>query len=252
MTDSQKKLRPEYRLHKRLMRQMGEAIREFQLISEGDRVLIGLSGGKDSLALLQLLGEMMVHTNRRFHMAALHVKMRGVDYLTDTSYLQEQCDRWGIPLLVRETEMPTDENHKRTPCFLCSWNRRKVLFRVAQEEGYNKIALGHHQDDILRTAVMNLSFNGTFSTMPVRLSMRKFPVSIIRPLAKMQEADLREWASIQHFQPVKKVCPHDQQSHRTSVGEVMDALQAFSPEYRQSLWHALVKAGCLVEEAGEQ
>ena len=243
-----KKLSPEYRLHKRLMRQMGEAIREFSLIEAADKVLIGLSGGKDSLALLHLLGEMMVHTNRRFEVGALHVKMRGVDYLTDTSYLQSQCARWDIPLMVREAEMAPDRNARRTPCFLCSWNRRKVLFQVAQDEGYGKIALGHHQDDILRTAVMNLAFNGTFSTMPVRLRMRKFPVSIIRPLAKMNEDDLRQWAALQHYEPVKKVCPHDGESHRTSVASVLDALHQFSPEYRQSLWHALEKAGCLVEE----
>lgn len=247
-TDLPPKLRPEYRLHRRLMRKLGEAIREFSLVSEGDRLLLGLSGGKDSLALLDFLGEMMAHTDRRFSVMALHVRMRGIDYLSDTSYLEAQAARWDIPLRVEQAVMEPDRNARRSPCFLCSWNRRKVLFRVAQEEGFNKIALGHHQDDILRTALMNLTFNGTFSTMPVRLRMTKFPVSIIRPLALMCEDDLREWAALQGYRPVEKICSNDTATNRTNVLRVTDELERLSPDYRRSLWHALLRAGALVQE----
>lgn len=242
-TAAQQKLQPAFKLHRRLMRRMGEAIREFSLIDEGDRILLGLSGGKDSLALLDLLGEMMIHTNRRFSLTALHVRVEGVDYLSDTSYLEEKAARWGIPLVVAQTTMEADRNSKRTPCFLCSWNRRKVLFRMAQEGGFNKIALGHHQDDILRTALMNLTFNGSFSTMPAKLQMEKFPVTIIRPLAKINEDDLREWATLQAYEPVKKVCPNDALTNRTQIQNVTRELERLTPDYRHNLWHALLKAG---------
>lgn len=247
MEQSKKKLSPEYRLHKKLMRQMGEAVREFSLIENGDYILLGLSGGKDSLALLDFLGEMMNRTNRSFRVVALHVRVGGVDYLSDMDYLRRQAEKWGIPFQVERIEMEADRNEKRTPCFLCSWHRRKVLFRVAQELGCNKIALGHHQDDILRTALMNLAFNGTFSTMPAKLTMRKFPVTIVRPLAKMCEDDLRMWASLQHYEPVRKVCPHDDKSNRTNVVRVVNEFAALTPEYRSNIWHALLKAGALVQ-----
>ena len=243
----QKKLCPEYQLHRRLQKQMREVIKEFSLIQQDDRILIGLSGGKDSLSLLDLLGERMAHSNHYFSVEALHVRMRNIHYASDASYLQAQCDKWRIPFHLVETGFEPDRNEKRTPCFLCSWNRRKVLFTEAQRLGCNKIALGHHQDDILRTALMNLTFNGTFSTMPVRISMRKFDMTIIRPLAHMAEADLKRWAEIQDYHPIDKVCPFDGVSNRTNIQQVTTALEALTPNYRYNLWHALLKAGALVE-----
>ena len=227
---------------------MGEAIKEFSLIEKGDRILIGLSGGKDSLALLNLLGERMAHSNHYFEVLALHVRMRNIHYETDTSYLEAQATRWNIPFHVVETGFEPDRNEKRTPCFLCSWNRRKTFFTEAQRLGCNKIALGHHQDDILRTALMNLTFNGTFSTMPVRISMRKFSMTIIRPLAKMTEDDLRAWAEMQKYQKLKKVCPFDDVSNRKSIERVTEEMSQLSPNYRYNLWHALLKAGALIEK----
>lgn len=245
------KLDPERKLHKRLLRQIGHAIRDFSLIDEGDRILLALSGGKDSLALLHLLGEMMQHTNHRFTVEAMHVRMEGVDYESDGGYLAEQAGLWGIPLHIVNARFEPDRNPRRTPCFLCSWTRRKTLFNEAQRLGFNKIALGHHRDDILRTALMNLTFNGTFSTMPALLEMRKFPISIIRPLAETPEADLRLWAELKGFRKVKKICPYDAQSNRTSVQSVMDELQKLCPDYEYNLWHALIKAGALQTLNGE-
>lgn len=243
----QKKLQPEYRLHKKLQKQMQDAIKEFSLIQQGDKILIGLSGGKDSLALLDLLGERMSRSNHFFSLEAIHVRMRNVDYKSDTCYLEEQAAQWNIPLHIVEQGFEPDRNEKRTPCFLCSWNRRKVLFETAQKMGCNKVALGHHQDDILRTALMNITFNGTFSTMPVRISMRKFAMTIIRPMAKIQESDLKEWAIIRNYRPLDKVCPYDALSNRTNIGEVVNAMEKLNSEYRYNLWHALLKAGALVE-----
>lgn len=235
-------------LHRKLQKQLGQALKLFHLIEKGDRILIGLSGGKDSLSLVELLGERMAHSNHFFEVEALHVRMRNIHYASDASYLQKHCERWNIPFHLVETEFAPDRNEKRTPCFLCSWYRRKELFAQAERLGCNKIALGHHQDDILRTALMNLTFNGTFSTMPVKLKMRKFSMTIIRPLACMAENDLKNWALIQKYQPVNKVCPFDGTSNRTNIQEVTDTLQKINSEYRYSLWHALLKAGALVED----
>lgn len=235
-------------LRRKLQKRVGEALKNFRLIERGDRILIGLSGGKDSLALLDLLGERMARSNGYFAVEALHVRMRNIRYASDTQYLEEQCARWNIPFHCVETGFEPDRNERRTPCFLCSWHRRKVLFAQAQLLGCNKIALGHHQDDLLRTALMNLTFNGTFSTMAARLEMRKFRMTVIRPLACAAEDDLRRWAAVQGYRPVEKVCPYDAASNRTRIGIVVEALERLNPDCRHSLWHALKKAGALVEE----
>lgn len=241
------KLSREYQLHKRLQRLMGDALKEFAMIDKGDSVLLGLSGGKDSLALLDLLGERMKRSNGYFSLHALHVRMRNIHYLTDIDYLATKSAEWGIPFHTIEAGFEPDREENRTPCFLCSWNRRKTLFAEAQRLGCTKIALGHHQDDILRTALMNLTFNGSFSTMPAKIVMRKFPISIIRPLAKIMESDLKEWAEINRYRPVLKTCPYNEASNRTSIGSVTEELAKINGEYRQSLWHALLKTGALVE-----
>ena len=226
-------------LHKRLQRKVGEALGTFGLIERGDRILIGLSGGKDSLALLDLLGERMTRSGGYFEVEALHVRMRGVDYESDTAYLEQMAARYHIPLHVVETGFEPDRNEKRTPCFLCSWHRRKQLFEQAQLLHCNKIALGHHLDDLLRTAMMNLTFNGAFSTMAVKQPYRKMPLTIIRPLALIPESDLRLWAELQHYQPVCKICPHDRETNRTHIENVLQEMERLNPDYRSNFLRAL-------------
>ena len=235
-------------LRTRLLRSFREGVKEFQLIAPSDSILIGLSGGKDSLALLDLMGDMLRHSNNGFILYALHVRMLGVDYQSDSSYLRQQCELNGIIYHERHVSFEADRNVKRTPCFLCSWNRRKTFFEVAQELGCNKIALGHHQDDILHTALMNLSYSGSFSTMPCRLKMDKMPLTIIRPLCKVKEDLLKQWAIEAAYQPLVKVCPHDKVSKRTEIATLFEQLEAQNPEFRPNLWNALLKDGKLVEE----
>lgn len=225
-------------------------IRRFGLVGDGDHVLVGLSGGKDSLALTELLGEAARRSGGRFRVTALHVRMAGVDYRTDTDWLAQHAEAAGVALLVKTARFEPDRREGRPLCFLCSWHRRKLLFDTAQELGCGKVALGHHQDDILRTALMNLTFAGTFGTMPAKLVMRKFPVTIVRPLCMVAEADLRAWAAMRGYRPVVKVCPHEGVTNRTRIGAVMAEMERLSPEARHSLWHALMKAGALVDDGG--
>lgn len=234
-------------LRSKLLRSFREGVKEFNLITPSDVILIGLSGGKDSLALLDLMGDLLRRSNNGFTLHALHVRMVGVDYQSDTDYLREQCARHKITYHERLVSFEPDRNEKRTPCFLCSWNRRKTLFEVAQELGCNKIALGHHQDDILHTALMNLSYAGSFSTMPCLLKMQKMPLTIIRPLCKVKEALLKEWSIVADYQPLVKLCPHERASKRTEISLLFEQLELQNPEFRANLWNALLKAGKLVE-----
>ncbi|MBO5699518.1 MAG: tRNA 2-thiocytidine biosynthesis protein TtcA [Bacteroidaceae bacterium] len=235
----------------RVTQRFREGVKVFELIAPGDSILIGLSGGKDSLTLLDLLGNMCKRSNGLFKLHALHVRMSNVDYQSNSEYLHQKCAAWNIPFIERTITFETDQNEKRTPCFLCSWNRRKTLFETAQQLGCNKIALGHHQDDILHTALMNLMYEGSFSTMPCKIEMDKMPITIIRPLCKVKEEDIKKWAEFENYQSLIKICPHDKASKRTSVGELFTNMESLNPEFRSNLWHALLKEEKLIQKRKE-
>ena len=247
------------RLEKRLKERFVKAMATYHLIEDDDRLLVGLSGGKDSLLLTELLAKRAKIQHPRFEVEALHVRMENIHYETDTSYLQQFCDDLGIKLHVRTTSFEVfddssadEESSKlkrkqKQPCFLCSWNRRKVMFNLAQELGCNKIALGHHQDDLLHTALMNLTFQAHFSTMPVRLKMRKMPLTIIRPLCLIPESEIKAWAEIQGYQKQQKLCPYETNSHRTDIKQIYDALEQLNPEVRYNIWGALEAENKLTE-----
>lgn len=243
-----KKLTEEYRLGEKVRRRFRTGVKDFELIAPGDHILVGLSGGKDSMALLELLGELRRHMRESITLTALHVRMENVDYQTDSSYLAHFAEQCGAEFILRTACFEKDREEGRTPCFLCSWNRRKALFETAREKGCNKIALGHHQDDILRTAMMNLTFTGSFATMPALLKLKKMPLTIIRPLCKVEEEDLKKWSMFHQYEPLKKLCPHERESNRTNIETVMDAMKRINPEYRYHLWKALEKENKLVEK----
>ena len=255
------------RLEKRLNERFVKATATYHLIEDEDRILVGLSGGKDSLLLLELLAKRAKILHPRFEVEALHVRMENIHYESDTSYLQQFCDELGVPFHVRTTRFEVEpvaeqaavpqQQHTETsarlrrqkqPCFLCSWMRRKEMFNHAQELGCNKIALGHHQDDLIHTALMNLTFQGRFDTMPARLKMRKMPLTIIRPLCLIQEEDIKAYAEMQGYQKQQKLCPYETNSHRTDIKSLYDNIEQMNPEARYSIWRALEHDNKLTEE----
>ena len=256
------------RLEKRLKERFVKAMATYHLIEDDDRILVGLSGGKDSLLLTELLAKRAKIDHPRFSVEALHVRMENIHYETDTSYLQQFCDSLGIRLHVKTTRFEVfDENNaadneiikfkvqsskfkrrQKQPCFLCSWNRRKEMFNLAQELGCNKIALGHHQDDIIHTTLLNLCFQSRFGTMPALLKMRKMPLTIIRPLCLIPEADIKAYAKLQGYQKQQKLCPYETNSHRTDIKQIYDRLEQLNPEVRYSIWSALETDNKLIEE----
>ena len=253
------------RLERRLKELFVKAMATYHLIEDDDHILVGLSGGKDSLCLLELMASRAKIEHPRFSVEALHVRMENIHYETDTSYLQSFCDALGVPLHVRtthfeveqaeqtailhqQTESASRRRKQKQPCFLCSWMRRKEMFNLAQELGCNKIALGHHQDDLIHTALMNLIFQGRFDSMPARLKMRKMPLTIIRPLCLMHEADIKAFAEMRNYHKQTKCCPYEKDSHRTNIKRLYDEMEMMNPEARFSIWRALNAANKLIEE----
>ena len=246
-------------LDNRLWKRFNKALGQYQLIDENDHILVGLSGGKDSLLLLEFLARRQLIHMPRFTVSALHVRMRNIHYETNTSFLQSFCDRLNVPLHIitthfdeelqsDSTQFPiSDIQHRKPkpPCFLCSWQRRKQLFNTAQQLGCQKIALGHHQDDIIHTALMNLTFQGHFTTMTAKLRMRKMPLTIIRPLCLCQESDIRQYAESHHYEKLLKECPYEHETNRTTASRLLQLMEQLNPEARFSLWAALESEGKL-------
>ena len=249
------------RLDKRIGERFVKAFATYRLLEDGDRVLVGLSGGKDSLCLTEMLGRRARIHHPRFTVEALHVRMQDVDYRTSTDYIEQFCRDLGVPLHIVTTSFPqppeteprnghgmgTDDlrtaHAKEKPvCFLCSWQRRKQLFNMAQQLGCNKIALGHHQDDLLVTALMNLFYQSRFATMPPSLQMEKMPLRIIRPLCLVPEADIARYAELRLYEKQVKLCPHEAETQRTAMRRLLDSVTAANPEARHSLWNAIVNA----------
>ena len=242
-------------LEKRIRDRFVKAFATYKLISDDDHILAALSGGKDSLCMLEMLAKRARIAHPRFTVDAIHVRMENIAYETSTSYLEQFCQQLGVTLHVVTTrfdDVPTQElpHHKpKPPCLLCSWNRRKQMFNLAQQLGCNKIALGHHQDDLLHTALMNILFQGRFGTMPALLQMRKMPLAIIRPLCMVEETDIKRYAELRGYEKQVKLCPFEHDTQRTNTRHLFEEVEKMNPETRYSLWNALVRDHKLVEWA---
>lgn len=233
------KLTAEERMFRKVQEKVKKAIFEYGLIADGDRILIGLSGGKDSLALVDLLGRRSKIFNPRFEVVVAHIVMTNIPYCSDMDYLKSCADEHGLPFIVHETSFDASTDTRKSPCFLCSWTRRKALFDIAKKYACNKIALGHHQDDILETLLMNMIHQGAIGTMPPRLKMDKFDMEIIRPMCLVEEKELIRIATWKGYRKQIKNCPYESGSCRSDMKEVLARLEAINPEARYSLWNSM-------------
>ena len=225
----------------RLTRRFRKACVDYGLLADGDHVLIGLSGGKDSLALTELLGRQAQIYKPSIRVTAVYVSVENIGYETDIEYLRSFCEALKVPFVHKTTkydELPAEHRNKNH-CFLCSWYRRKALFEAARELGCNKIAFGHHRDDILETLLMNMVFGGNISTMPPRLQLDKMPLQIIRPLCLLDESDIRTYAQMADFRTQIKTCPFEYESTRSQTKNILAQLAELNPEVRDSLWAAV-------------
>ena len=223
----------------KVLKLANKAMKEYEMLVDGDRVMIGLSGGKDSLALVEVLAARQRIFKPKIEVMACHVSVESVPYQSDIEYLREFCESRGVRFVHKTTRFDEDTKDGRGPCFLCAWNRRKTLFKAAEEFGCTKLALGHHKDDILETLLMNQIFQGAYATMPPMLKMAKFEMTIIRPLALVREAEIEEIASEHEYRKQIKNCPHEKVSNRPQVREILRRMEELNPNAASSLWGAM-------------
>lgn len=227
------------RLRKKLASSLSVGMRRLQLIEDGDKILMGISGGKDSLAMLDLLSMRQKIHKPSFQLEAVHVRVNTAYYETDTADLCSFAEERGLRLNIMDVPLQADSKGSRPPCFLCAWNRRKTMFRLAQELGCNKIALGHHKDDIVQTALMNLFYSGRFASMEPKMQMDKFPIQIIRPLYLVREEEILLWSKLNHFPQMKKRCIYESDTKRTYIRTLIHSLEQENPYVSSNIFGAL-------------
>ena len=195
------------KLLKKISRKMGTTLRDHAMIREGDRILVGLSGGKDSMILLEALKERQRAMPFSFEIMAAHVEATGIGYEINREKMDQFCLQLEVPLIYRTIEPDVDSNATKSACFICSWDRRKTLFNLTNELDCNKLALGHHRQDAIETLLLNMVYHGSISSLPYTLKMFDGRVQLIRPLLDMDERILIEYASLNQVVKVEKKLP---------------------------------------------
>jgi tRNA 2-thiocytidine biosynthesis protein TtcA len=229
-------------LERRLFRDLGRAIGDHRLIEDGDRIMVAISGGKDSYGLLVLLRDLQARAPVAFELVAVHLDQGQPGY--DGAPLERWLQAEGVSYkILRENTyaIVTDKIPEgKTYCSLCSRLRRGILYRAAGELGCNKIALGHHREDALETLLLNLFFGGKLASMPPRLQSDDGRFVVIRPLAYAAEADLAAFAEARGFPILPcKLCGSQEDAQRKQMKALLAELERKNPTLRQTMLAAL-------------
>jgi tRNA 2-thiocytidine biosynthesis protein TtcA len=242
------------RVTKKLLHYTGKAIADFKMIEKNDRVMVCLSGGKDSFTLLSVLELLRKRSHGKFELMAFTLDQRQPGW--DDSGLKAWLEDRRIPyeILSKDTYSIVKEKvpEGKTYCSLCSRLRRGNIYRYAEENGFNKIALGHHRDDLIRTLLMSIFYSGEIRSMPPKLLSDNKKHMVIRPLAYCQEQDIITFAKEQQFPIIPcNLCGSQENLARVRVKNLIDTLTKENPKIPSNMLHALtsVKPSQLMDKS---
>jgi tRNA 2-thiocytidine biosynthesis protein TtcA len=233
-------MKTDYRLPARLNRKIGQAMHDYSMFSAGDNVLVAVSGGVDSLVLSGVLSMWQKKAPIRFNLTAQHIDhgfwRRDAAMLAPAVTIGRQLLPFGLTL---ETVAEREISDEARTCFLCARNRRSQLFDLAREQGYNKIALGHHKDDLIETFFLNAIYSGNISTMVPRQDLFGGTLAIVRPMAYLEKTDVEQLAGDLQLQPVKNLCPLSEDTRREKVRSLLQRFYEDEPSAKSSVFAAL-------------
>ena len=219
---------------------MGKAIHRFGLIQDGDRILVGVSGGKDSLSLLHLLHERSRRVPIRYELMPVYIDL---GFESDRAeILKNFFESKGLPHHIEFTHIGRKANsaeNLENPCFLCSWERRKRLFHLAHRFHCNKIALGHHQDDIIETLLINIFYSAEISTMVPLQSLFKGKITLIRPLALLEEKKIERFAREMALPFGSSGCPSSGKTKRKVIKDLIEDISKKDRRVKGNIFRSL-------------
>jgi tRNA 2-thiocytidine biosynthesis protein TtcA len=230
------------KLEKRLCREVGKAIVDYNMIEQGDKVMVCVSGGKDSYALLDILLKLQARAPIDFELIAVNLDQKQPGFPADV--LPAYLEKLGVKFHIENQDTYSIVKDKipegKTMCSLCSRLRRGILYRVAKELGCTKIALGHHRDDMLQTLLLNMFFGGKLKGMPPKLQSDNGEHIVIRPLAYVDERDLVKWAAQQQYPIIPcTLCGSQENLQRKQAGIMLREWQAKHPGRLDNMLHAM-------------
>lgn len=225
---------------KTVFRAVGRAVHHYQMISDGDRIAVGLSGGKDSLMLMWALHERLSRIPIHYSLFAVYIDL---GFEGDPGHLVEDyCNKIGYKLRVEHTDygkLAHSKENRENPCFLCSRLRRKRLFEVAGELGCNKLAFGHHMDDIIETLFLNMCYAGEISTMVPCQPFFNGKLTVIRPLAYLDGSTINRFAEAHAFPEFENPCPTAKISKRREIKEMLSRLYQANRKIKGNIFRAM-------------
>jgi len=214
---------------------------DFGMIDKGDRLLVGVSGGADSFALLDLLDSRMVFVPS-FSFVAVHIDMGFDPDETAAKEMARYFGERGYDYVIEKTDigpLAHSEVNRKNPCFLCSRLRRRRIFEMAEQKGCNKIAFAHHRDDIIETLLINLFYGREISTMSPNQSIFGGKLHIIRPLAYVKEELVKKYSRERQFPVFKNLCPTSESSKRIYIKKLLNDLERENPDIRHNIFTAM-------------
>ena len=223
----------------KLMGLMRRCVQDYHMITPGDKIAVGVSGGKDSLVLLQLMAALRQYHEAPFELEAITIDMGlGMDY----SGVRALCDKLNVPYTVVKTEIAPiifDHRKEKNPCSMCSKMRRGALNEAILEKGFNKLALGHHYDDAVETFMMSLIFEGRISCFQPVTNLDRTGVIQIRPMLYIHEKTVDRFAERMELPVVENRCPVDKVTKRAEIKELIYDLSATYPDLKERIFGAM-------------
>lgn len=221
-----------------ISKKVGKAIGDFDMIHDGDRIAVAVSGGKDSLSLLHILRHRQKISPVNFEFTAVHIDFEFSDF--DPQRLIDYLQKHNFSYKVEKVDFLKGEKYEEIDCYWWSRNRRKALFQLAEKEGYNKIAFGHHLDDIAETIVLNQFYRGEIGAMKPVQELFGGRITIIRPLAYVRESAMQELADKLEITSVgQSKCANDDTSHRIVIKKMLREMEKHNPDIAINIFNSL-------------